>query len=184
MHADSILQPTATDIKIMKLILKRALGFPALSLLMPCLLLGLQTGCAIHQPTAGLRQRLQGTWEGYNFGKGPAVEFTMTVTGNSLHFQWPNSTNWYDAAFTLPTQTSPQQLRATITGGGETNFIGQVVRSIIKIEDITLTLASACGGLDEDPPKSFTDKEYANYWCYEFRKVQPQKTNAEASTSK
>ena len=35
-----------------------------------------------------------------------------------------------------------------------------------------------------DPPKSFTDKEYANYWCYEFRKVQPQKANAEASTSK
>ena len=106
-------------------------------------------------------------------------KITITITGNSLHFQWPNSTNWYDAAFTLPAQTNPQQLRATITSNAESNFIGNVVRSIIKIEGSTLMLASANGGLDEDPPKSFTDKEYPNYFCYEFRKVQPQKKNTE-----
>ena len=48
-----------------------------------------------------------------------------------------------------------------------------------KIEDRILTLASANGGLDEDPPKSFTDKDYPNYFCYEFRKIQPQKKNVE-----
>jgi uncharacterized protein (TIGR03067 family) len=163
----------------MKTPLKEPLGFTAVSLLMPCVLLFLQAGCAIHQPTAGLRQGLQGTWEGYRCGKGPTVEHTITITGNSLRYQGTNSSDWYDAAFTLPAQTNPQQMRATITGGFETNFNGQVVRCIIKIEDGTLTLASACGGLDEDPPKNFTDKEYPNYWCYELRKVQPQKTNSE-----
>lgn len=178
MHADSIYAsrvPTRVlnrQPKKMKMILKRALGFTAI-------LLCVQAGCATHSPTASSRQRLQGTWEGYHFGKGPAVEFTMTITGNSLHFQWPNSSNWYDAAFTLPAQTNPQQLRATVTGGYETNSIGQVVRSIIKIEGSTLTLASACGGLDEDPPKSFTDKDYPNYWCYEFRKVAEQTGSSE-----
>jgi uncharacterized protein (TIGR03067 family) len=164
--------------------LKGTNGFMVLSLLIPCVLLGLQAGCTTHAPTTFQLQLLQGTWEGYQVGKGPAVEFTMTITGTSLHFQYPNSSNWYDAAFTLPAQTNPQQLRATVTGSDQTNSIRQVVRSIIKIEDSTLTLASACGGLDEDPPKSFTDKEYPNYWCYEFRKVRPQKTNAESSTSK
>ena len=166
------------------MILKRALGFTALSLLMPCVLLCLQSGCATHPSTASTLHRLQGTWAGYNFGNGPTVEFTMTITGNSLRFEWPNSTNWYGAAFTLPAQTNPQQLRATINGGAETNSIGTVLRSIIKVEDNILTLASASGGLDEDPPKSFADKEYPNYFRYEFRRVQAPRQNAETSSFK
>src|SRR5262245_55092873 len=63
----------------MKITLKGANGFMVLSLLIPCFLLGLQAGCTTHAPTAFQLQILQGTWEGYQVGKGPAVEFTMTI---------------------------------------------------------------------------------------------------------
>jgi uncharacterized protein (TIGR03067 family) len=169
----------------MKMTLKRALGFTMLSVLMPCLLLGLQAGCKTNPPTAAELQRLQGTWEGFALGQetpgGPFVKsadtITITVTGNSFHFH--RDTNfWFETTITLPAGTAPQQLHATIKGNVESqgsNAIGKVVVAIFKIEDGTLTLAARGDG-SEETPISFEDEKVTRY---ELRKVQPQKQNTQ-----
>ena len=143
----------------MKQILKRAPGFTALSLLMPCVLLGLQTGCKTPQstaaqrqpiqetcktqpPTAAQLQPLQGTWEETKAGDAGDGKVTVTIYGNSLHFH-RDSNFWFKTTFILPAGTDPQQLHATINESappGDSN--GQVVNAIFKIEDGTLTLAA------------------------------------------
>src|SRR6266704_2539017 len=121
----------------MKMILKRATGFTALSLLVPCLLLCLLAGCKTNQPIAAELQPLQGYWE----GEGAGGKCSLTITGNSLHYR--AGKNWYKTTFTLPAGTDPQQLHATIQDCSppSTNAIGKVVFAIFKIEDGTLTLA-------------------------------------------
>src|SRR5688572_6177375 len=112
----------------MNMTLKGALAFTVVSSLLLCL----QAGAAPHPPAAAELQLLQGTWEGFSLSQetpdGPIVKatntITVTVTGNSLHFQ--RDTNfWFDTTITLPTGTEPQQLHATIKRGS--NSIGQVV---------------------------------------------------------
>ena len=150
----------------MKMTFKRAPGFTAFSLLMPCFLLGLLAGCKTNPQTAAALQRLQGTWEG---------GATITITGNSLRYQQQD--NWYEATFILPVKTSPQQLRATITAFTNSPgaiAIGEVITAIYKIEDGTLDLT-------EEPIEGSSDT--ARYH-YKLRKVQPQQKNAGASTSK
>ena len=99
----------------------------------------------------------------------------MTITGNSLH--WDSG---YQATFTLPASTGPQQLRATIKDSPDktTNTIGKVVVAIFKIEDGTLTLA-----LNQDtegpPPNAFPSDRDGPLACYYLKKVQPQKKNTE-----
>src|SRR6266550_4584775 len=106
----------------MKMTLKGALGFTALSLLLPCLLLGLQAGCTTNKPTASELQRLQGTWEGVMVGQ-EKDKITITITGNSLYFH--RDTNfWFETTFTLPAGTDPKQLRTTIKDSPDKDSIG------------------------------------------------------------
>jgi uncharacterized protein (TIGR03067 family) len=154
----------------MKMTLKESLAFTALSLLMPCLLLWLQAGCATHPSTAFERQRLQGTWEGIELGNESSGKVTMTITGNSFHYQALDTNEWHQATFTLPARTSPQQLRITITDSYLTNGPGAVINTIFKIEDGTLTLLAS---QSQEPPKSFGVEGNR----YQLRKVQPQKKN-------
>jgi uncharacterized protein (TIGR03067 family) len=154
----------------MKTTLKTALGFTTL--------LCLQAGCTIHQPPVAELQHLQGTWEGVQASDKSDAKLGITFTGNSLHYQWLNSTSWYEASFTLPAGTNPQQLRATLTGYQPTNDIGTrdiglVIGAIFKIEEGTLTLAASGNG-GEEPPKTFDDATR-----YVLKKVQPQKKNTE-----
>ena len=130
--------------------------------------------CAANQPTNAELQLLQGTWEGFSLNRenpdGPIVKgtntITVTVTGNSLHFQ--RDTNfWFETTITLLAGTEPQQLHATIKRGA--NSIGQVVVVIFKIEDGTLTLATDNGA--GEALKVFEGAPNR----YELRKVQPQK---------
>ena len=162
----------------MKMILKRAYGFTALSLLTPCVLLCLLAGCATHPTTAAKLQRIQGTWEGVLVGDTAHQKITITITSNSLHFH--RDTNfWFETTITLPAGTDPQQLRATIKGCAPAqgdNSIGKVVVAIFKIEDGTLTLAARGDGAEETP-KSFEATEDKGLTRYELRKVQPQKRN-------
>lgn len=153
-----------------KMILKRALGFTAFSLLMPCVLLCMQAGYTTDQPTAAELQRLQGTWEGVMVGGESDGKITITIAGNSFHFH--RDTNfWFETEITLPAGSGPPQLHATIKGCAPAqgdNSIGKVVVAIFKIEDGTLTLATF-----QDPvaaPKSFNDAEAS---LYQLRKVQP-----------
>jgi len=172
----------------MKMTLRESLGFTALSLLMPCLLLGLQAGCKTNQPTAAELQRLQGTWEGVALGQETPGEpfvksadtITITITGNSFRFH--RDTNfWFETTITLPPGTDPQQLHATIKDNAPSqgsNAIGKVVVAIFKIEDLTL---AALGDDADETAKSFEADGLARY---ELRKVQPQKKNNQSPKTK
>jgi hypothetical protein len=92
---------------------------------------------------------LQGHWE----GEGAGGKCSITIAGNSLHYR--NSTGWYKTTFTLPADTDPRQLHATIKecSPPSNDAIGTVVVAIFKVEDGTLLLAA--GG--DKPPKTFAD---------------------------
>ena len=155
----------------MKMTLKESLAFAVLSLLLPCLLLGLQAGCTTHPPPAAELQRLQGTWEGVVVGDMSWQKITITITGNSLHFH--RDTNfWFETTITLPADKDPKQLHVTIKGCPPSQgvSIGKVVRAFFKIEDGTLTLATI-GDDAEETQKSFE----AAGTRYELRRIQPQK---------
>jgi uncharacterized protein (TIGR03067 family) len=169
--------------KDQKMTLKESLGFAALCLL-PFLLLGLQAGCTTSAPTASIPaptaselQRLQGTWEGVVVGDKSDDKYTITITGNSLHFH-RDSKFWFATTITLPAGTDPPQLHATIRDGapGQESSVGKVVVAIYKIEDGLLTLATRGGDGDEETPKDFEATEDQGLTRYELRKVQPQKS--------
>ena len=194
----------------MRMILKGALGLTALSLVMPCVLSCAQATDTTNQPTAAELPHLQGTWEGVLAGQESAGKVTIQITSNSLRFQGRDSNDWYEATFSLPTGTNPQELRATITGCLRTNYLGAMVGAIFKIENGTLTLAGI-QDRDQEPPKSFGEakpllrvedgtfnllggglglpgeskaSEDNKLFRYELRKIQPQNKNAEPSQSK
>jgi uncharacterized protein (TIGR03067 family) len=133
--------------------------------------------CAANQPTISELQLLQGTWEGVLVGDKAQQKITITITGNSLHFH--RDTNfWWRTTITLPADTHPRQLHATIKDchdcpPKQENSAGTVVVAIFKIEDGTLTLATGNG--DGEAPKSFEATGDNGLNRYELRKVQPQK---------
>src|SRR5688572_18974311 len=166
----------------MNMTLKGAFAFAVVALLMPCLLLCLKAGGAPHPPAASPPvaselQLLQGTWEGAMVGDESHQKITITITNNSFHFH-RDKNFWFETTITLPAGTDPKQLHATIKGcaPGQESSVGKVVLAIFKIEDGTLTLAVN----GEEPPKNFADASSR----YNVKKVQPQRRNAEASTSK
>lgn len=156
----------------MKMTLKESPGVAVLSLLLPCLLLGLQAGCTPNQPAAAELQRLQGTWKGAVAGDTSGNKITITITGNSFHFH-RDEDFWFETTIVLPPATNPQQLHATIKdcapAQGE-NSIGKVVVAIFKIEDGKLILAARGDGSPETP-KSFDATEDNGLTRYELWKV-------------
>jgi len=160
----------------MKMILRGALAFTVVSLLMPCRLLCLQAAPPPTTPssTNSELQRLQGTWEGAVVGDESHQKLTITITGNSFHFH-RDANFWFKTTITLPAGTDPKQLHATIKGcaPGQESSVGKVVVAIFKIEDGTLTLATKGGGAEETA-KSFEATE-EGLTRYELQKVQPQK---------
>ena len=169
----------------MKMTLKKALGLTALSLLLPCLLLGLQAGCTTNKPAASELQRLQGKWEGVMVGQEKDGRITITITGNSLHFH-RDSNFWFDTTITLPAGTGPKQLHATIKhSAAPEDSNGKVVLAIYKIEDGTLTLAGIRTPDSEDGlPNSFENVKETMSGRFELRKVQPQKKDTEPPKTK
>ena len=137
--------------------------------------------CVVNQPTNAELQLLQGTWEGVLVGDKAQQKITITITGNSLHFH--RDTNfWWKTTITLPADTNPRQLHATIKDchdcpPQQENSAGTVVVAIFKIEDGTLTLATGNG--DGKAPKSFEATGDNGLNRYELRKVQPQKKNTQ-----
>ncbi|MES2469626.1 MAG: TIGR03067 domain-containing protein [Verrucomicrobiota bacterium] len=135
---------------------------------------------AANQPIAGELQLLQGTWEGVQVGDKAQQKVTITITGQSLHFH-RDANFWFETTITLPAGKAPKQLHATIKGSApsQDSSIGQVVRTIFKFEDGTLTLATI-GDDAEETPKSFE----AAGTRYELRKVQPQQQNTQPPKDK
>jgi hypothetical protein len=92
--------------------------------------------------------RLQGHWE----GEGAGGKCAITIAGNALHYR--AGTNWWKTTFTLPADTDPRQLHATIKDSSPpTNGIGTVIFAIFKLEDGILTLAETDGS--DKPPETF-----------------------------
>ncbi|HKH47966.1 MAG TPA: hypothetical protein VKM72_25185 [Thermoanaerobaculia bacterium] len=138
----------------MKKTIKMALAVTTLSiLLMPSGLICTQAAGTTNY-TATALQRLQGSWEGVLVGQEAAGKISITITGNSLHFQGLSTDEWYETTFTLSAGTDPQQLHATIKDCPRPEDIGKVVFAIFKIEDGTLTLAGIQASAAE-PPKTF-----------------------------
>lgn len=137
---------------------------------------------AVNPPTSAELQLLQGRWEGVAVGDTSHDKITITITGNSFHFH--RDTNfWFETTITLPADTDPKQLHATIKGcpPSQASSKGKVVGAIFKIEDGTLTLSTRGA---EETPKNFEDTEDKGLIRYELRKVQPQEKNAEPPKSK
>lgn len=134
--------------------LKTALALLTLALLLPDAPVRAQVAAATTPTDAAQAQRLQGTWEGVLVGQESAGKITITFTGHSLHFQGLSTNQWYDATFTLPAGTSPQQLSATITACERAKDIGSVIGAIFRIEDGMLTLAGI-QARNQEAPKGF-----------------------------
>lgn len=135
---------------------------------------------AVNQPTAAELQLLQGTWVGVLVGDTAGQKITITITGNSLHFH--RDTNfWFETTITLPADTDPKQLHATIKGCPPSQgvSISQVVRAFFKIEDGALTLVTL-GDDAEETPESFEATEVQGLTRYELRKVQSKKKNTQS----
>jgi len=191
----------------MKMTIKSALVVTTLFLVMPGGMVCAQTASPTNPPTAAVLERLQGSWEGVLEGQG---KISITITGNSLHFQGQSTNDWYETTFTLPAGTAPQQLHATIKGCAKPGDIGKVVYAIFKIEDGTLTLAGIEASAAEppkafgeaksrlkvedaplnflgrtpgilDPPQGFDDN---SVFRYDLKKVQPQKQVTQPAKTK
>ena len=128
--------------------------------------------------TAPELKSLQGYWQ----GEGPADNISISITGNSLNY-YARPDHWFKTTFTLPAGTDPQQLRATIKESGEKppKSVGEVVNSIFKIDDGTLTLASPSTP-HAKPPKGFVDDAIGGLDV--VRKVQSQKEITEPLKTK
>jgi hypothetical protein len=166
--------------------IKMALAVTSLSILMPWGFLCAQSAGPATQPTAAELQPLQGSWEGVMAGHEAAGKISITITGNSLHFQRLGRNDWFETTFTLPAGTYPQQLHATIKDCTEPcDDIGKVVFAIFKIEDGTLTLAGIQASAVE-PPKTFGEIpgiEDNRIFRYTLKKVQPSSGTGPATTS-
>lgn len=130
---------------------------------------------AAGQPIAAELRPLQGAWEGFMVGDTARQKVIITITGDSLHFH--RDTNfWFETTFALPAGKNPKQLHATIKGcpRSQADSIGKVVRTLFKIEDGTLTLATLGDGADET---SSGFESAGNR--YELRKVEPQGKNTQ-----
>ena len=151
--------------------LKESFGFTVLTLLLASLVPSLQTSWAAEEPATSDLDRLQGSWE----GEGPPGEISITIMGDSLIYY--SGTEWYSTTFTLPADTDPQQLHATIKDSSlPPSAIDEMVFAIIKIEDGVLTLAVDDGS--DESPRNFFDASSS----YHLKRAQPQAKNAGEST--
>ena len=127
------------------------------------LLLLCQTSCNTPDPIDNDLNLLQGFWEDTDSSN----NISITIKGDSLYF-YKQADFWYKATFSLPINTEPKQLSATIGDSvPPTDNSDQVVIAIYKIQDGILTLATN-GGSDAIPA-SFANAASR----YELRKVQP-----------
>jgi len=103
---------------------------------------------------------LQGKWVGLEVGREAQGDNTLTVSGDTIHFQGASKDEWYKGTFTLPAGTTPKQVIATIKDCPAPDFIGKTSNAIYKIEDGKLTLTGHHPG-SNTTPKSFEGDETA-----------------------
>ncbi len=134
-------------------------------------LAGLPIGCSeTHQnPLIEIKTDLtplQGYWE----GEGPGGICSVNIVGESLFF-YRDKNFWFDTKFTLPDDTDPPQLHATILkdNTGEDKIVGEVVPALYKIEGKQLILVTYG---DQGPPDSI-DAESGVSSRYDLLRQEP-----------
>ena len=108
--------------------------------------------------TAADAALLQGKWEGTEVGREANGTCTLTVSGDTMHFQGWNKDEWYKATFKLPAETNPKQLTGTITDCPRPEMVGKTSTGIFKIEDGKFTLAGCKPGTGESPKNFDADQ--------------------------
>ena len=148
----SVLPLAAAHLGEIRHLMKKAPNGQFLSGAFALSLTALLTACrSTPTQTASDLKSLQGYWQ----GEGGAGSISINITGNSLNY-YARPDQWYKTTFTLPAGTDPKQLLATIKDCGDESPkpIGEVVASIYKIENGTLTFASPPSH-NAKAPKSF-----------------------------
>jgi uncharacterized protein (TIGR03067 family) len=102
---------------------------------------------------------LQGKWEGVEVRREDAGKCTLTIRGNTVEFQGGNKDEWYKGTFTLPANTTPLQMDATIKDCPAPQAIGLVAHASYKIENGALTLISYRPGTPSAPKDFVGDAE-------------------------
>lgn len=134
--------------------MRRSRGLKVLSALGASLAALAFTGCTTTSttstPIAAELRPLQGLWE----GDGAGGKCSIHIRGDTLLYT--NSAGWYRTSITLPGDSEPKQLHATVRDTRPyTNGIGHVIFAIYKIEEGVLTLAE--DDMSDKPPKSFAE---------------------------
>ena len=94
----------------MNKILSTTLALAALSLLTPTLSVRGEEAKSTAQSPDKEQTLLQGTWEGVEKGEESKGKSTMTVSGNSIHFQGADKEEWYKATFKVLPGEDPNSL--------------------------------------------------------------------------
>ena len=131
--------------------IKSAITIAAASILLHCSLVLGEAPSSSNPAIAEQSQLLQGTWEGVEVGREAEGKCTLTITGDSIHFQGSQKEEWYKATFTLSPETNPMKLVATITDCPSPDVIGKPAVAIYKFENDSLTLAGHQPGADNAP---------------------------------
>ena len=89
------------------MILKIAFASVALSMLVLSTFSRAQDSPSTTAP-ASHQESLQGTWKGVEVGREAEGKATLTISGNTIHFQGAKKKEWYKATFSLPAGTNPK----------------------------------------------------------------------------
>ncbi len=100
--------------------------------------------------TSFTMKSLEGKWEGFLIGGESFGKTTLSIENGTLHYHRDEG-HWFKTNITLPDATSPQQLHATIQECPTEDIIGEVVYSILKIENGTLVFAGKGDSVKELP---------------------------------
>ncbi len=128
-----------------------ALALAAFSIATPCTLSWGEEPAKPAAPAEEAAKALQGTWEGVEVGREGAGKCTLTISGNTLHFQGAVPAEWYKGTFELPAGTDPKQLLGLVKECPFEQAIGKTAIAIYKIEDGKLTLVGHPPGAPEAP---------------------------------
>jgi hypothetical protein len=116
---------------------------------------------------------LQGYWQN--------EDCSVSISDSSLFF-YRDEDDWYQTEFTLPPDTAPKQLHATITEDNrdDERDIGILIVATFKIEDGTLTLIA----YTEHTPPGSIDSDTGIHGSYELERAQPREGRTRPPTNK
>ena len=92
----------------------------------------LLAGCVTVKPADS--ETIQGTWRGQELRQGQVSFSWLSIVGRDLEFRAADGKEWYRATITLNENTDPKQLTAVITQCPVSQYVGQTVAAIYKLQ--------------------------------------------------